>query len=79
MTHGNHSKPTGAGKSSFGLIDTDMNRAPDDPDRLARLGPSVPMGRAGEADEVAEAVLWLLSDASSYVTGSVVTVAGGRC
>ena len=56
-----------------------MNRAPEDPDRLARLGPSVPMGRVGTAEEVAEAVLWLLSDAAAYVTGTVVTVAGGRC
>lgn len=62
-----------------GLIDTEMNRAPEDPDRLARLGPSVPMGRVGTAEEVAEAVLWLLSDAAAYVTGTVVTVAGGRC
>lgn len=61
-----------------GLIDTDMNNAPEDPDRLTRLGPSVPMGRVGTAREVAEAVIWLLSDAASYVTGSVVTVSGGR-
>lgn len=61
-----------------GLIDTEMNRGPDDPDRLARLAPTVPMQRVGAADEVAEAVLWLLSDAASYVTGSIVTVAGGR-
>ena len=59
-----------------GLIDTDMNRV--EPDRLARLGPTVPMGRVGQADEVAEAVLWLLSDAASYVTGHVLTVSGGR-
>ncbi|MHA1566048.1 MAG: SDR family oxidoreductase [Alphaproteobacteria bacterium] len=61
-----------------GLIDTDMNNAPDDPDRLARLGPSVPIGRVGTAKEVAEAVIWLLSDAASYVTSSVITVSGGR-
>ena len=59
-----------------GLIDTDMNRA--EPERLARLGPTVPIGRVGTADEVAEAVVWLLSDAASYVTGHVLTVSGGR-
>ncbi len=61
-----------------GLIDTDMNNAPDDPDRLARLGPGVPIGRVGTAEEVAEAAIWLLSDAASYVTGSIITVSGGR-
>ena len=61
-----------------GLIDTDMNRSADDPDRLARLGPTVPMGRVGTADEIADAVLWLMSDASAYVTGHVLTVSGGR-
>ena len=61
-----------------GLIDTDMNRAPDDPDRLERLGPTVPIGRTGTADEVAEAVCWLLSDAAGYVVGHTITVGGGR-
>lgn len=57
-----------------GLIDTDIQL----PGRLAELTPTVPIPRAGTADEVAEAVVWLLSDAASYVTGSVVTVGGGR-
>lgn len=61
-----------------GLIDTEMNHHPDDPDRLVRLLPQVPMARIGSADEVAEVILWLLSDAASYVTASVVTVSGGR-
>ena len=61
-----------------GLIDTDMNRSAEDPDRLARLGPSVPMGRTGTAEEIAEAVVWLMSDAARYVTGHVLTVSGGR-
>lgn len=61
-----------------GLIDTDMNRSVDDPDRLERLGPSVPIGRTGTPEEIAEAVVWLLSDASSYVVSDVLTVAGGR-
>ena len=57
-----------------GLIETEINEG----DRLARLAPSVPMARAGTAEEVAEAVLWLLSDAASYVTGTFVHVSGGR-
>ena len=61
-----------------GIIDTDMNRAPWDPGRVDRVGPTVPMGRAGAADEVAEAVVWLLSDAASYTTGNFVAVSGGR-
>jgi NAD(P)-dependent dehydrogenase (short-subunit alcohol dehydrogenase family) len=48
------------------------------PDRIERLAPNVPMGRGGEPEEVAEAVLWLLSDAASYVTGASLRVSGGR-
>ena len=61
-----------------GLIDTDMNHQPSDPDRLERLGPTVPMGRVGQPEEVAEAIVWLLSEAASYVAGDVVTISGGR-
>jgi NAD(P)-dependent dehydrogenase (short-subunit alcohol dehydrogenase family) len=61
-----------------GLIDTEMNYHPDDPDRLVRLLSQVPMAWICIADEVAEAILWLLSDAASYVTGSMITVSGGR-
>ncbi len=57
-----------------GLIDTEIHEG----DRLARIAPSVPMARAGTAEEVAEAVLWLLSDAASYVTGAFIHVSGGR-
>jgi NAD(P)-dependent dehydrogenase (short-subunit alcohol dehydrogenase family) len=57
-----------------GLIATDIHP----PGRLERLVPSTPIGRAGTAEEVAEAVLFLLSDAASYITGSVVRVGGGR-
>jgi NAD(P)-dependent dehydrogenase (short-subunit alcohol dehydrogenase family) len=57
-----------------GLIDTEIHV----PGRLARLGPSTPMGRVGTADEVAEAIVFLLSDAASYITASVLRVGGGR-
>jgi NAD(P)-dependent dehydrogenase (short-subunit alcohol dehydrogenase family) len=57
-----------------GLIDTDIH----EPGRLDRLAPSTPMGRPGTADEVAEAICWLLSDASSYTTGTLLDVSGGR-
>ncbi len=61
-----------------GIIDTDLHASGGDADRAARLGPGLPMGRAGTVDEVAAAVVWLLSDDASYVTGSVVDVSGGR-
>ncbi len=57
-----------------GLIATEIHP----PGRLERLAPAVPMGRAGSAEEVAEAIVFLLSDAASYVTGTVLRVAGGR-
>jgi len=57
-----------------GLIETEMNP----PDRLARLVPTVPIRRAGQPGEIAEAVAWLLSPAASYVTGTILTVSGGR-
>ena len=61
-----------------GIIDTDIHASGGIPDRVAQMTPLVPMQRAGSAQEVAEAVVWLLSDASSYTTGSVVDVTGGR-
>jgi NAD(P)-dependent dehydrogenase (short-subunit alcohol dehydrogenase family) len=63
---------------SPGVIDTEIHAAAGHPDRVQVLGPTVPAGRAGTADEVAEAVLWLLSPAASYITGAVVPVSGGR-
>ncbi len=63
---------------SPGLIETDIHAAAGDPGRLARLAGRIPMGRAGTAEEAAEAVIWLLSPAASYVTGSILTVSGGR-
>lgn len=61
-----------------GLIDTEIHAAAGDRGRLARLADTVPMRRIGTADEVAEAVIWLLSPASSYVTGGILPVSGGR-
>ena len=61
-----------------GLIDTDIHASGGQPDRAAQLASTVPMLRTGSADEVARAIVWLLSDDSSYTTGSVVDVTGGR-
>lgn len=60
-----------------GTIHTDIHRAGGEPDRPARVVGRVPMGRIGESAEVAEAVLWLLSEKASYVTGAVLRVSGG--
>jgi len=57
-----------------GLIATDMNPQ----ERLDRLAGAIPAGRVGRAEEVAEAVAWLISDAASYVNGTILTVSGGR-
>ena len=59
---------------SPGAIDTEIH----EPGRLARIMPNLPMGRAGTAEEVAEAILFLLSDAASYITGANLHVSGGR-
>ena len=61
-----------------GLIDTDIQVDTGIEDRIARFGPSVPLGRPGTADEVAESVLWLLSDKASYVTATLYNISGGR-
>jgi NAD(P)-dependent dehydrogenase (short-subunit alcohol dehydrogenase family) len=61
-----------------GIIDTDIHASAGQPDRVSRMAPSLPMQRAGTADEVGEAIVWLLSGQSSYTTGSIVEVTGGR-
>ncbi|WP_428643865.1 SDR family oxidoreductase [Roseibium sp.] len=61
-----------------GIIDTEIHASGGNPDRVAQIQSKLPMKRAGTADEVAEAVLWLLSDQSSYTTGAILDVSGGR-
>jgi NAD(P)-dependent dehydrogenase (short-subunit alcohol dehydrogenase family) len=61
-----------------GIIETDIHASGGAPDRARQMAPLVPMQRAGSAEEVAQAIVWLLSDASSYTTGSIVEVTGGR-
>lgn len=61
-----------------GFIYTDMHADGGEPGRVDRLTPQIPMQRGGQAAEVAEAILWLLSDAASYTTGSFIEVSGGR-
>jgi len=61
-----------------GLITTEIHNAHGGQALLDKAGPTVPIGRAGRPDEVAEAVVWLASDAASYIHGTTIDVAGGR-
>jgi NAD(P)-dependent dehydrogenase (short-subunit alcohol dehydrogenase family) len=61
-----------------GIIRTEIHASSGDPGRLERIGATAPLGRPGEAEEVARTILWLLSDEASYLTGALVDVAGGR-
>jgi len=61
-----------------GLIDTEVHANAGMPDRAQRAGKYIPLKRAGQPEEVATAILWLLSDEASYVTGAVLDVGGGR-
>jgi NAD(P)-dependent dehydrogenase (short-subunit alcohol dehydrogenase family) len=61
-----------------GLIDTEIHASGGIPDRVQQLAHQVPMQRGGTAEEVAEAILWLLSPAASYTTMSLIEVSGGR-
>lgn len=61
-----------------GFIYTDMHKDGGEADRVDRLAPGIPMKRGGQPEEVANAILWLLSDKASYTSGSFIDVAGGR-
>jgi NAD(P)-dependent dehydrogenase (short-subunit alcohol dehydrogenase family) len=61
-----------------GMVDTEIHASAGDPGRIARIGPTVPIGRVGTPDEIAETVLFLLSGKASYVTGAILGVSGGR-
>ncbi|WP_313484905.1 SDR family oxidoreductase [Stutzerimonas kunmingensis] len=61
-----------------GVIDTETHASGGEPDRIERVKASVPMGRGGKAEEVAEAILWLASEHASYTTGALLDVSGGR-
>ncbi len=61
-----------------GITDTGIHASGGEPDRVARLGPTLPMGRAARPQEVAEAIAWLLSEQASYTAGAILDVTGGR-
>ncbi|MEQ9607246.1 MAG: SDR family oxidoreductase [Kiloniellaceae bacterium] len=61
-----------------GFVRTEIHAASGMPDRLEKVAPTMPIGRAAEPEEIAEAVIWRLSDKASYTTGAVLRVAGGR-
>lgn len=61
-----------------GIINTEIHAKGGEPGRVARLSPSIPLKRAGEPQEVAQAILWLLSEQSSFTTGHLLDVGGGR-
>ncbi|MFC6490867.1 SDR family oxidoreductase [Nitratireductor sp. GCM10026969] len=61
-----------------GIIDTEIHASGGEPDRVKQMRAAVPMKREGSAEEVANAIVWLLSDAASYVTGAFIDVTGGR-
>ena len=61
-----------------GFIDTEIHQSGGEPDRMEGVRPLVPMKRVGQAEEVADAIMWLLSDKASYTTGTILDVSGGR-
>ena len=61
-----------------GVIHTGIHAQSGDPGRVARIAESAPLKRGGQPEEVARAILWLLSDEASYTTGSFIDVTGGR-
>lgn len=63
---------------SPGLVETEIHATSGAPDRLKRMAPMIPMGRAGTAEEIAEGVVWLLSPAASYTSGAILEIGGAR-
>ena len=61
-----------------GVIDTEIHASGGEPDRAHKIGATVPLGRPGAPQEIGEAIVWLLSDASSYTSGAIIDIAGGR-
>jgi NAD(P)-dependent dehydrogenase (short-subunit alcohol dehydrogenase family) len=61
-----------------GLVETDIHAAAGDPRRPQRMAARIPLGRGAKPEEIAEAVLWLLSPSAGYVTGAILAVSGGR-
>jgi NAD(P)-dependent dehydrogenase (short-subunit alcohol dehydrogenase family) len=61
-----------------GVIKTEIHASGGDPGRAERIGAGAPLGRAGEAEEIANAILWLASEEAAYVSGAILDVAGGR-
>jgi NAD(P)-dependent dehydrogenase (short-subunit alcohol dehydrogenase family) len=61
-----------------GYIHTGFHALSGDPDRVSKLEPGIPMGRGGQPEEVAAAIMWLLSDQASYATGTFIDMGGGR-
>jgi NAD(P)-dependent dehydrogenase (short-subunit alcohol dehydrogenase family) len=60
------------------VIETEIHASGGQPGRAQRIGATTPLGRPGRPEEVAEAIVWLLSDSASYTTGAILDVAGGR-
>jgi len=63
---------------SPGIVATDLHAKAGAPERLQRMAPGIPMKRPGTPNEIAQTILWLLSDAPAYITGSILEIGGGR-
>jgi len=61
-----------------GVVDTGIHARGGQPDKAERVAASIPLGRAGQPDEIAAAIAWLCSEEASYVTGAILDVTGGR-